>query len=1786
MARTRSKGSNNTSKKSNRNSPVATRGRKAKSNQNSSNASTPKSKFVNLKLKGSENDITQEIVSPRPQPILSPPKIDSQPSSPIKRHIEINSSPIKQPIKYSTPPPQDNSLFTPSPRKKKNVAFSDDLLTYVPSSPDKNQTPGRSILKPLSLNIDATIMEMKNLRRVKEEEEQIEISQGLSPSDPNFWTQGTVCSSSSNSEELYNLIIGCITVLSIDEFNKRFEVYATLNHINKLNSKQAVIKYLTSPFPNSPTRKSCIQQLSSIINKDVEKIENKLFNNPEITESPTKNNPFQVRVINQAIRLLNSLLSDSELNNFLPMENISWIYHHACSILTNPKVSKAIVSAYILIFKDFKISSKKKRILIECDNYALAEKMLFTLINMKSFPSATLINERYFCYRNFTDLFPNIMAKNIGHWMPTLLINISNIAPPFYAKVAANAMFSIIEIAKTFLDNKQVSKFIIHFLSSNVPTDIRSILYNGLVEMDTESLNRQNFKVIDVVILRIEELMNDGETKLAMDLWVAITMLISEEVQLDEWKYFDKWVEIPYACFGSTVETQIIGLHSWKIVIYNICKNNLLSIRNGVELINRKNPMDNTALINQFLKSKIKLITFPFTIFESEMSNEVVFALHNLFIGILHLLLNPSVMRQPSKHLYIYWDKIIQPTFFNFYFKNGSIELVNRLGLDILYKLLKLTPINEKGYSELRILSNENIDLQEINSLPTRWIHSKFDRVMQVIISTFKSDLSNEQKINLWNTFMISIKPIMKKEGLKLSACSCDVIDNLPIAMAHLFKNNNIQVRLIHRLIFNLNDVFQPFNRDGESSTNIYLSILKFAIPKLSKIESMEVIRSILIGLNNEKCLIFIADYLKNELATENVIQIFTDSLNKVHLDKSRKSLNLFGEICTFYKSNYQTFVKHVIQQIVTIQDNEELIKCLNQLRIQSWNPEIIEYFLVLVKNAPNRYINQFVINFIKINLLKEELFLHTLSFLIANDFQLELNELLDQIVENALGYKNVLLPTCDIILNYIKMKSKLNEESSFVDKLCVMSQFKLGLNVTVFVDVSKLPMFGEKLKEVSDSISTKSDILIPTAKSNDDDSLESDMQKITRNNTEDVEMKDGDTVKENNSIEEDTLEDKVKNNNMEVAKTFTEENSPENNANGRVEVAKTPSEEDSHEDKQTKNGVEVFKTSNESEQSTVEDNSKTKDSDMITSLDKLRKESSNKPVVNGEQSKEQHEANKDETNVHDVEMNDNDDSGLVSSENESGVVDLTQDSDELIIELTAERIDLVNGDDEIDGRTKKAQVHDIQREEIVIQDRNIVSDAVVDDKSDEEKQEEVSESNEYADTLPDSLNNSKDTNNTSSDRIEINQADENQDKINEIDTQHDTIMADAHDGKDDGRKSVLEDSEMAQSSDKSSNSSNIEINGKDNENINSVPQEIEKTVETQVEVAQSEIIAEKRLSNNGSLIKSKNDIAKRTDLDFNNIENKDLQQDISSIEIDEPKVTNVEIMDSASSQLEQEGSAINNSQIDSSKNIVSDQKVKSKSSKRVKEKRASKRTRSKSKVSVSERLILKNSNNKSNKVEIASSMTDKEDEISELETNSISQDNTNEDSIEDTQDNNKENIPLRRSKRKTVHKDVATTNKKVRTAIDDSSVTIPKSNSLEESSGEINSFKIDNIDNGKAATHIDKNSTEQRRESVLESHTQEINHLELESSDNKSLAITKVDDILPPQSHTPDDAVKETGPSKELIPTNYSKLTVSQLTKLLSEKSDLELSNLLNEDKYEIETQLLQFMVKLRNVK
>ncbi|KAI5966302.1 RIF1 [Candida pseudojiufengensis] len=997
---------------------------------------------------------------------------------------EVGGSKNNQSNIISVTPTRSNQYKGPAQntRRKKCVLFSDDLVSDLPSSPDRS-TPKRSILKACDINLKTQLTDPNNSTLW----EKSTLKQPHGPKYTNFWCPGTIVQLPPNSDELPMLVEGCLSVLSVKTFDKRFEVYATLNSVLKTNSRETIFNLFTKSMEiNHDECKSkestYLQKLVFHLIQDIDEIEDQIFkfdNENKENTSPSKNDPFRVRIINQALKLLNCFMVDPNVNCLISIEDADWIYRHAISMLTHPRISKTLVSPYLSIIKDCHLNAMKKRELFS--NSELIEKMLFALMNMNSFPSATLVSEKLLCIKNYIINFPNSMSKNIGHWFESVLLNLCNISSPLYMKCLGFSVNCLMETAKTFLDNNNVQIYIRKLLSSTISNNVKFFSIDEEYSQNLSQLSSQNIKLVDFVNSKLQKLCDEGHHKLALDSWMALTVLIGNgQTSFEKWSQLNSWLVVPQRCLESKDPAIIeLVLNSWKAVNFNLCKDGLLYMRKELDPILR-GPLNNEkkTRINQIMKPKVELLTHVFLCMDvPNLPSNIINSLHNLFLGILYMIINSNVLKVWSKNIHLLWDRIIQPVFLNFYFKkNSSTNYLNLLGFRILATLLKLDLRSRKTYSDINVLATENLTSNDLTPLPSRWVHSHFDKIMQNIYLVFSlKKLEFEDKLSMLIIFLNTLSQIVKKERVT-STTTYDLIDNLPLVLSQLLKNHDlICTERIKEIIIELQNTFKTkdlLSRGPDENLDVYFTILSNSKMKFDE-ESKHIYATILKSLDFTKTLIFICNIVKSDIFEDSLKSFLIAHLSQLNLEISRTTVICYGEICQFVKTGYHIFVKKLFRSILSTSNTEDItLRWLGLLNMQHWTLETSQYALLLFRESSNEAFLRLFIPLITNQL--ESWYNPTLQFLILNDFAVVISELRDQIFDiGSRQDATIIGDICLMLENYLKNKLEESEINyDLIDKLGYNCLKIFKMNISFLNDhLQNLPLLNQEINtQVSES--------------------------------------------------------------------------------------------------------------------------------------------------------------------------------------------------------------------------------------------------------------------------------------------------------------------------------------------------------------------------------------------------------------------------------------------------------------------------------------------------------------------------------------------------------------------------------------------------------------------------------------------------------------------------------------------------------------------------------------------
>ncbi|GMM33988.1 DNA-binding protein [Saccharomycopsis crataegensis] len=329
---------------------------KTTNNKAASTANTPKSNAKNkqkvvsgeqeVQLKVAKEKLDNELNFELPKEQVDTPMMIEIPEQvSVRKQLKIPE--LSSPLKSELPPSTENIFISPSGKKK--VVFS-EALESCSVSPSKKNSPLKSILKVKEGEKDK-LSPIKNNIFNEDDYKHKNIPSGNYAID--FWQPGTIAQVESGSEESLALIDGCLKNLEDSHCSRKFEIYASINLVIQKNSFTFLL----------PKLQQICEKLINFIKRDMliceENIDKKLndMKNPQL--SPTKaSDPFENRIIIQSIKILTFFTSRLELVSILLEEDMRFIMNHICDNLlgNSEKIPKSVGSAYLSLIKDQKLS--------------------------------------------------------------------------------------------------------------------------------------------------------------------------------------------------------------------------------------------------------------------------------------------------------------------------------------------------------------------------------------------------------------------------------------------------------------------------------------------------------------------------------------------------------------------------------------------------------------------------------------------------------------------------------------------------------------------------------------------------------------------------------------------------------------------------------------------------------------------------------------------------------------------------------------------------------------------------------------------------------------------------------------------------------------------------------------------------------------------------------------------------------------------------------------------------------------------------------------------------------------------------------------------------------------------------------------------------------------------------------------------------------------------------------------------------------------------------------------
>lgn len=977
------------------------------------------------------------IVSTQPDSIQQPPRLEPIDDFEME---ELNSSPIKK-HQYSSPL-----------KRKKNVVFSDDLTSEVPFLPQDvtlepvclEATPRRSILKMSE--------EFSSPFAIKES------PNDFHPELPSSWSKGNIIQLPMESPKLERLIQGCVTVLKIKSFENRFEVYASLNHNFKINHPNYMSQLLTKStklstvntngLPSSKSLgqsdKNYIAVLSAIVQRDITRMESLLLlsdpDEKENTEdSPGKNDPFCTRVIGQALKLISYFMCDGELNKHLNLPDIRWFYLHSAQMMVKPKISKTLVVPYLSIVKECRFPLRRRRLIFnDVSGADIPQQMLYGVLNMKIFPSTSLVTERFTTIKNLVLNFPLMMLNNFKHWFHTFLLSLCDLSSPFYTKVITAGVASLLEISSCFLENKEVSYMVQQCLDEKVSRDFRS--FASEYQIDVANIPDHQNTNYDILVEAIKELISCRRYKQASDLWFGISLLVCDrDNRVDSWGKFHSYYQIVTDKIRNIDSLgQASFINCWRALIYNFCISDLNDLAKYVSS-NDLTFKGDTFELSSGLNTKFRYLLSVFYVFKNPSftpgQRDVAEAMKQIILAMIYTVFN---QQKTSKFLGVYWDKILNPIVLHLF--KVQDRLYTGFAVDVLRKMINSSkPSN--GFQSTRCLSNEKLSVDDLASLDSSWIHNNNHRIVEIIDVFMDKEVDVQQKEAL-----LTILPYIfeKKENIEVTKPKRIIF---PI-IQRLVSKTSIERINISRILLILDSTIGMANLVNiDNQEDDFLELL--IPPRLSELPETTKIKFLNQVLSNkrpEKNFLLVGHFMKH--GWQDLVDI-PEQLRLAEADiADPNELRIIGALFETLTEDFGPFVKRVVQAIVLL-NASQFERILNLISVQRWSLPVFKFFVVLIHDAPFNFMKQMVFNLILVRFEDEITFVDMVKFLIDKGLELELYNLRKGIMKRHQTLSDAQLQFSNVWYGYLSLLKQRNA-IKLIDEFLTVS-FEYGFKVDEF---------------------------------------------------------------------------------------------------------------------------------------------------------------------------------------------------------------------------------------------------------------------------------------------------------------------------------------------------------------------------------------------------------------------------------------------------------------------------------------------------------------------------------------------------------------------------------------------------------------------------------------------------------------------------------------------------------------------------------------------------------------
>ncbi|ODQ78048.1 hypothetical protein BABINDRAFT_163080 [Babjeviella inositovora NRRL Y-12698] len=960
--------------------------------------------------------------------------------------------------------PSRSDLSRSSPLKR--VTFSDNIHFQAYSedcvSPSGTPTSDASRSKSI-LRFSSPFVSPANSPRKK----------GY-PTTDDFWDRGIFvllpakpATDRQRLQQLTVIVDECIEGLSNPALNRKFEVYGTLHYC--LTTAEAMFPAESTANPrvkhdgqfkvlfglfnkegsshSSPVRITRQRSASTLGPAKGSDHAAKLFRfiqrDVETGEEGDILDPFVTRTSVQAVKIIELLISYPEFQTLLGARGVTWFYARACAVIACATVPKSLMSCYISALKCC-MAMPAGLLVHQTLAFDLQEQTLHAVMNMKFYPSNSLLWEKLTLLRRIVVRFGPMMSKNAVVWVGYVLLNVVAIVGDLEegsvsGKIMNGAILLLMEVAKVFLDDKTVQLVVWRVLNGEVPevkcffsAGMLTIPLRVLVETPTELTAAEPTarepgprivgtpgSVLDHVHDALLLALKHNYHKPTMDVWLSLTLLMGPHLLRfgsADTARLAKWLNIHKTCFNlNSNEGKLLALKAWKSFVYVVCTNF------------EPHPTTKKQLIHH--SACVKLLLHPFTGMSinyrkhnDKHTEAMVDELHGLFCAILYTLFNPCAksFKGMGDQLERFWEPVVVKVLATFYFNaHNSSAYQHRLGFQLVNRLMRAAPA--PSFNPFRCLAAEPVACDELAGPHLRWAlaHSQDLRDLLATVVA-NSALGCEEAMGLFASYLACARPWVKKECARgdVAAARTDIdfvrdtdvlayVKSLPAILRSILATNTFALAQLYRFIALLSDAvgFSQLFGNEENCIDVILRAVGPDDPQFVKL--VQYIGNML-GTKN---LIFVGDILrKYPLGSLRAYCLATFA------DKSHKKLTALEYVAfgKFLADDY-TVASPILESLVAnlfALPEAETIQSLKLLSVATWGPQALAKMLRVCRGVASRLAREFEVELLRVKCETPEVFFHQLWPLLTpeafDDLFLLLRGVIVEAVAHAPAFANL----------------------------------------------------------------------------------------------------------------------------------------------------------------------------------------------------------------------------------------------------------------------------------------------------------------------------------------------------------------------------------------------------------------------------------------------------------------------------------------------------------------------------------------------------------------------------------------------------------------------------------------------------------------------------------------------------------------------------------------------------------------------------------------------------------